>query len=55
MLALKRILEVAIGPVAIVAIATSRYWLLIPLVYLGLWRIVLSESFRRFDPTKYAP
>ena len=49
MISLRRVLEVAIGPIAVIAIATSRYWLLIPLVYLGLWRIVLSESFNRFS------
>ena len=50
LVSLKRVFEIAVGPVAIIAIATSRYWLLIPLVYLGLWRIVLSESFKRFHP-----
>gem|GEM_PF-3482799 len=38
---------------AVLAIVTSRYYLLIPIVYLGVWRIVLSSAFNRLDPLSH--
>ena len=38
---------------AVVAVLTARYYLLIPIVYLGVWRIVLSEAFTRLDPLRH--
>ena len=52
LVSLKNFLELAIVLIAVVAIVTSQQLLLIPLVYIGAWRFVLSEAFARLDPLK---
>ena len=45
-----RVIGCLVAVAAVFAIATTRYWLLIPIVYLGVWRIVLSEAFTKLHP-----
>jgi uncharacterized membrane protein len=53
LVSLWRVVGCVVALLAAVAIVTSRYFLLIPLVYLGLWRIVLSAAFTRLYPIRH--